>query len=160
MRQRRVNVQNLGVGLAYTLIGGAFAWASAYYPAGTPADMGPGFFPFWLGVILTGLGALIVLRAVAGALAEKRDPEAEVLVTSPWDWRSMFWVVGALVGFGLSLKTLGLFAAVTVLVVLASMASPEFRLRTALAGGVGLAGFNALVFAYGLSLPLAVWPQL
>ena len=159
MKFRRELVQNLGVGFAYATTGCAFAWASTHYAAGTPADMGPGFFPFWLGVILAGLGVLIVVRAAAAAVQCQRDSEGEGGSSSPWDWRSILWIVGALVGFGLSLTTLGLCAAVIVLVVFSSLASPEFCWRTALLGGVGLATFNVVLFAYVLGLPLVVWPQ-
>ena len=58
--------------------------------------MGPGYFPFWLGIVLALLGAVVLL----GALSKK----AEETHVDKFDWRIVFLVVGSVVVYGLVLK--------------------------------------------------------
>ena len=39
-------------GLLFIVAGAAFAWGASTYPIGRAARMGPGYFPFVLGVVL------------------------------------------------------------------------------------------------------------
>ena len=58
------NYQDFYAGLMFLIFGGLAAWLSTSYSMGTGARMGPGYFPFWLGVILAALGALIIVKAL------------------------------------------------------------------------------------------------
>jgi hypothetical protein len=62
-------------GVLFAAIGGTFALIAkgvkigdstliAGYAMGTPARMGPAFFPFWLGLILFVLGVIIAVNGV------------------------------------------------------------------------------------------------
>ena len=46
------NQQDFWAGIMFIVIGVGFALFSESYDMGTPARMGPGYFPFWLGVCL------------------------------------------------------------------------------------------------------------
>jgi len=48
-------------GLMFILVGFGFSWVARGYSMGTAAKMGPGYFPFWLGVVLALLGALVLI---------------------------------------------------------------------------------------------------
>ena len=46
------NKQNFWSGVMFIVIGLAFAWKSTEYSMGTAARMGPGYFPYWLGILM------------------------------------------------------------------------------------------------------------
>ncbi len=125
----------------------------AGYTMGTPARMGPGFFPFWLGVILVVLGAAISVTALgARAGAEGR--------LERFHWKPLFFVLASICLFGVLLKSLGMLAAGMVLIVGAGLGAHEFSLRKSLLLGVFLVVFCALVFVIGLKLPIPLCPDL
>ena len=74
------------------------------YSMGTPARMGPGFFPFYLGVLLTVLGAWIT---ATGLKVHANDPGK----VEKFHWKPIFWVLASIVVFGLVLKTVGMLLA-------------------------------------------------
>jgi len=121
------------------------------YSMGVPARMGPAFFPFWLGVILFALGVLI---AIVG-LRHKGPAESFPV----FHWKPNFYVLGAVVLFGIILKAVGMLIAGVVLVVIACIGSPDFRLKRSLVLGVVLSIFCALVFVFGLKLPIPLCPD-
>src|SRR6187402_1522077 len=118
----------------------------AGYAMGTPARMGPAFFPFWLGLILTLFGAII---AVNGYRA-KGGPDSAF---PHFHWRAIAYVLGAVVLFGMILKPVGMLIAGIILVFIASYGNPEkVSMRATAFLAVGLVTFCALVFVWGLKL--------
>ena len=127
----------------------------AGYAMGTPARMGPAFFPFWLGMILLGLGLII---AIAGF--RDKDP-GEDAAFPKYHWGPILFVLGAVVMFGLILKAVGMLIAGVLLVLVAGLGDPEgFRWKSSLILGVGLSIFCALVFVAGLKLPIPLCPDI
>jgi hypothetical protein len=123
------------------------------YTMGTPARMGPGFFPFWLGVILVVLGVVISASAVATPAGDEGRLER-------FHWKPLFWVLGAIVLFGVLLKPAGMLLSGMVLIVGAGLGAHEFSLKRSLLLGVFLVVFSALVFVIGLKLPIPLCPEL
>ena len=146
------NRRDFVVGLGYFFAGATFALAARGYERGTADQMGPGYFPFWLGIVLAVLGAVVTLRAL-GRTAPRTTLAA-------WDWRALAWITGSVVLFALALQPLGLALSLAGLVVLASLASREFTWKGTLANAVFLVALNLGVFVFGLDLPLPVWPAL
>ena len=122
------------------------------YSMGTPARMGPGFFPFYLGVILTLLGAVI---AMGGFKVHPNDPGK----VEKFHWKPIFWVLASIVVFGLVLKIVGMLIAGLFLVIGAYFGSHDFRLKPVLILGIALVIFCALVFVWGLKLPIPLCPD-
>ena len=122
------------------------------YSMGTPARMGPGFFPFYLGVILTLLGVFITFT---GLRVHEGDP-GEV---ERFHWKPILWVLASIVVFGLLLKSIGMLLAGIVLVVGASLGSQDFRLKPVVILAIVLVIFCALVFVWGLKLPIPLCPD-
>jgi hypothetical protein len=123
------------------------------YTMGTPARMGPAFFPFWLGVLLFLLGVAISVVAI-------RTDGGEEAKLEKWHWGPLLWVIGAIVLFGVVLKIVGMLIAGTVLVIVASMGSHDFKFRPVLILAVSLSIFCALVFVAGLKLPIPLCPDI
>lgn len=124
----------------------------AGYSMGTPARMGPGFFPFYLGMMLILLGIII---AASGFKVHDRDAGR----VDPFHWKPIFYVLGSVILFGVLLKTIGMLLAGLMLVVGASMASQEFQWKRVLLLATGLLVFCSLVFVGGLKLPIPLCPD-
>lgn len=123
------------------------------YAMGTPARMGPAFFPFWLGVILALLGLAIAI----GGYRTKGGPEADF---PKFHWTPILYVLGSVVLFGLILKPVGMLIAGVILVFIASYGNPEKVSAKATAIlALALVTFCALVFVGGLKLPIPLCPN-
>ena len=146
------------IGLLFTVIAKGIRFGDtvllAGYAMGTPARMGPAFFPFWLGLILMSLGIVI---AVLG-LREKGGPGSEF---PTYHWRPILFILGSVVMFGLILKAVGMLIAGFLVVLVSSMGNPEkFHTRDVILLGIGLVIFCAMVFVWGLKLPIPLCPDI
>lgn len=144
------NPKDFWSGIMFLAIGLGFAIvAYIEYPMGKGARMGPGYFPFWVGALLTVLGAVITansLRTTGEALGK-------------FAWKGAFWVTVGIVLFGLLLRPLGLVGASVALVFLGSIPSGEFKFKEVVLLWVILVVLCASVFIYGLKLPIPLWPS-
>ena len=126
----------------------------AGYAMGTPARMGPAFFPFWLGLILLILGGVIAFigyRAKGGEGSE----------FPKFHWGPILFVLGAVCIFGLIMKPAGMLIAGIVLIVVASMGNPEgVRWKSTIVLAVCLVVMCAMVFVWGLKLPIPLCPDI
>lgn len=147
---RLKNRQNFWSGIMFVVIGAGFALGATSYSMGTAARMGPGYFPFWLGVILALLGAIVTISA----LSEK----AEETELEHFDWKIAIVIVGSVALSGVLLNYLGVYITVFLLVVLSSFASHEFSWKVAILTGLFLVLFVWLAFVKGLGLIFPLWP--
>jgi hypothetical protein len=118
---------------------------------GTAANMGPGYFPFWLGIMLAILGAIIGVSGLS--------PKAEETKVAKFDFRILLLVLGSVFLFGVLLRPLGIYLSVIVLVMVSSYASHEFSWKVAIINSVCLAIFAFAVFVKGLGLIFPLWPS-
>ncbi len=137
-------------GLMFILVGFGFSWVARGYSMGTAAKMGPGYFPFWLGVVLALLGVLVLI----GSMSSKGEEDK----MAHWDIKILLWILGSVVLFGLLLKPLGMVLSVIVLVLVSSMASHEFSWKGAILNAVILVLISVGAFVYGINLQMPVWP--
>lgn len=131
-----------GVGL------GAAVWAGLHYEIGTLRRMGPGFFPVALGVGLAGLGLVIALPALA------RKGEGARIEFAP-----VFWVIAAILLFGLSLRWLGLVGVTFGMALVATLPAVRHGWRWRVALALGITALTVLVFHVGLRMTLPLWPR-
>jgi hypothetical protein len=143
-----------GLGLAFALIARGIPGVEFMqgYTMGTPARMGPGFFPFWLGTILFTLGAVIAITGFRKAHGEG--------ALERFHWKELFFVLASIALFGILLKPIGMLAAGMLLIVGASLGSHSFNLRAAILIALFLVIFCALVFVAGLKLPIPLCPDI
>jgi hypothetical protein len=130
-------------GALFLAIGaGGFGVALAY-PFGTIDQMGPGFFPRVLGVILAAFGVVTMFRGLrAGARVE-----------GGWGWFPLAVLTVAIVAYGWLMERVGLVPSVAVLVVASAYAGPEFRWREAVVAAGVLCLMSVAIFVWGLGLP-------
>jgi hypothetical protein len=115
---------------------------------GSAGQMGPGYFPMLLGIVLGLIGAILIGRAVLAGDA----PVDRIAI------RPVLTLVIAVVVFGLTIERLGLVLALILAVAIAGFASRESRPLevAALAGGLALLSLG--IFHGVLRLPLPLWP--
>ncbi len=83
------NRQDFWSGMMFIVLGLGFSWQASSYQMGTAARMGPGYFPFWLGLVLALLGAIVLIGSLS-----KKATETHV---DRFDWRIVFLVIGSVV---------------------------------------------------------------
>jgi hypothetical protein len=142
--------QDFWSGVMFIAVGTLFSGVGATYSMGTAAKMGPGYFPFWLGTLLSILGAIVALKALS--------PNKKVDKIAAFDWRSILLVLGGVCVFGLLLRPAGLVVAITGLVFISSLASHEFGWKGTMVNLLILLALCLSVFVYGLKLQFPVWP--
>jgi len=130
----------------------ALAAAAAFFllplPFGTAARPGAAFLPMLVALLLGALGALVLVKAVAGP--PDRVESGRV--------RPLLAVLGAIAAFALLLERAGLPAAVVGAVVAAALAQPRLLDWRTAAFALGLAAFSTAAFLYGLKLPFKLAP--
>lgn len=139
-------------GLLFVAIGAGFSYVATTYSMGTSAKMGPGFFPFWLGLLLSVLGAIITMTAMS--------QKSHVDTLEKWHWPSIIWVLGSVVFFGLVLAHLGLMLSILALVFISAMASHEFHWKGTIVNAIILNVIAYIAFIWGLKLQFQVWPTI
>ena len=134
-------------GLLFMALGGGAFLVALAYPFGTIDEMGPGFFPRVLGLILVGFGLVTMARGL-------RSGER---VAGPWGWNSLLLVTASLVAFGWLMEHFGLVPALAVLVVVSARAGREFRwTEVAVLTGI-LCLLAVAIFIWGLDLPYSLF---
>lgn len=151
MKFRIRNQQDFAAGVIYIVGGAGFALGALNYKLGEPARMGPGWFPFAVGVLLAIVGLITTLNAVRPHALEEKVKRPE--------FSSLAWVLGGVVLFGLLLPHLGLVISMFVLVMVSSRASHEFKWVSAFLNSVFLVAFCIGVFIYGIHLQMPLWPD-
>jgi hypothetical protein len=144
------NQKDFASGLLFIAIGLAFAYIATSYQMGTPAKMGAGYFPYYLGLLMAGLGLFVSITAM-GKKAEENK-------LAKWDWKSVIWVTGSVILFAVTLPYMGLIVSLIVLIFVAAMASHEFHWKGTVVSAVILNVIAYVAFVWGLKLQFPVWP--
>ena len=140
------NQRDFGAGIMYMVIGLFFTIVATNYPMGTAAKMGPGYFPFYLGILMFLLGLIVAVKSVGAKAAIESIPKVMAQIT------------GAVVLYGLLLPRLGFLVAVVVLVFVSASASKEFTWKGTAINAAFLVTFTYSVFVVGLKLQFPLLP--
>ncbi len=140
--------QDFGAACVFFLVGGAGLYFGRDLAFGSPARMGPGFFPLILSWLILGVGALTGLRALA----------IEGPAVEPPQLRPLLMVCATILAFGLIVERAGLALAAIAVTFLAALARPGVRWRETALLALGLSVFCVLVFVYALSQPMSAFP--
>jgi Tripartite tricarboxylate transporter TctB family len=150
-RKMITNQKDFVAGLLYITLGAAVAIMSWGYEIGTPYNMGPGFFPFGVGIALALVGACVFATSIL--------PDAEHAKIGSWPLKRLVIVLLSVVLFGILLEPLGMLIAVPVLLGVSFYAHPEFSWRELLFLIVFLVPFTWAVFVLLLGLQFPLWPS-
>ena len=83
------NQRDFGAGIMFIVVGIFFAVIASQYRMGTAAKMGPGYFPFWLGVLMAVIGLIILYSSLSKKSIEEKMPK--------WDFKIILWITGSVV---------------------------------------------------------------
>ncbi len=144
------NQRDFGAGIMYMVIGLFFAIVATQYQMGTAAKMGPGYFPFYLGILMTLLGLLVLVKSFSATAVIESIPK--------FNWRIIIQITGSVVLYGLLLPRLGFLIAVVALVLVSASASKEFTWKGSLINAAFLVAFTYSVFVMGLKLQFPLLP--
>jgi hypothetical protein len=144
------NHRDFWSGIMFLALGVLFTIFSQAYQLGTPARMGPGFFPTMLGVLMALLGLVIAWRATAPSSGSARLEGV--------GWRELFLILLSVAVFSATLPYLGMVVAVTLLIAISAIASHEFSWKETAISIVVLLVMSDLVFVRGLELQFPVFP--
>ncbi|HET8747368.1 MAG TPA: tripartite tricarboxylate transporter TctB family protein [Ramlibacter sp.] len=151
MKLRIRNQKDVAAGAIYIAFGAAFSLGALNYNMGDAARMGPGWFPFWIGVLMVVIGAATAAAGMGRRATEDPLKKPEL--------RTLAWIIGSVVLFGLLLQPLGLVLSLAVLVIVSSLASHEFGWKGTLANAVILILFSVGAFIRGINLQIPLWPH-
>ena len=146
-------------GLMFMGIGVAFAWGATTYSIGSGARMGPGYFPLYLGVLMTILGIAITFKSlVVEAFGGDK--------IGKWAWKPLFFVILANLLFGvllaglpsLGVPAMGLIVAIYALTFISSVAESGWKVENTFILATVLAVGSYIAFVIALKLQFQVWP--
>jgi putative tricarboxylic transport membrane protein len=132
-------------GAVFIAFGLAFAFGALDYAVGTPLNMGPGYMPLALGLVLAALGVLVIIE---GLIVVSDEPLGGV------PWRALVLVTAALIFFGVTVRGLGVAGALLGTSFLGSLAREATSPLEALAIAVGLTVASIVIFVIALQLRL------
>jgi hypothetical protein len=140
--------KNLLAGLFTLAFGALVVWQSTAFTIGTPARMGPGFFPTALGALLILVGAGILLQAL------RSDEVLERIRLRP-----LLVIPGAVAIFALLVDRAGLIVSAFVVVLVAGFAerSPNKPALVGLALVLTAASYVVFVAILGMRVRLLPW---
>jgi hypothetical protein len=144
---KRIGLEELVGALVYIAAGGYVMFESSHYRMGTLHQMGPGYFPFLLGALLSLLGVIFIIEQ---ALLAKSRARAE---SEPFDWRPLVMIALAVVLFAFLFERAGLVPSIFVLIGVGSLAQRKFSLVQALFVAFGLSLGSYLLFVRFLAIP-------
>lgn len=131
-------------------VGLIFSIWSTFYKIGVASNMGPGYFPLLISVVLMVLGLANIFKSIT--TNEQRVP---INLAS----RPLFFILLANILFGLLLPVAGLVVSIFVLVVVASFAMHGTKLKEILIIGLVLSILSCSVFIWALSMPIPILPR-
>jgi hypothetical protein len=141
-------------GALLILTGLAVVYRGVAYNIGTMAEMGPGFFPAMLGVLLTLIGAAVALTAKATAPGTKTKG-------SRLDFRGPGCITVGITAFIALGKYGGLIPATFAVVFISALGDRTNTITRALLLSVGMVALCLVVFWWGLHIqfPLFAWGE-
>jgi putative tricarboxylic transport membrane protein len=143
------NPQDFLGGLALVQIA-VLAWrASQELPGQQGFAFGPGTAPRLFIFLLGAISLAVLLHGLFAG-----GPHLE-----RWRIRGPLFVTLGVLVFAVGIRRFGLVPTTFLLVMVSSLASPEFRWKEAAIWGAVLATFCAILFPYVLNLPMQLWPR-
>jgi hypothetical protein len=138
--------QDFAAGLFLVAVAGFAIWQASDLPLGTLRAMGPGMLPRAVALMVAAGGVMLIILSFV-----QRGPALERV-----HWRGPFFILGGIILFALTIRTLGLLLAGPIAMFFGSMASDEFRWKESIVFALALTGLCIVLFKFILGLPIPV----
>jgi putative tricarboxylic transport membrane protein len=115
---------------------------------GTVLQMGSGYFPLGLALILLGMGLVLIVKGVLSG-----GPGVDTIYLRP-----LFFVLLSFALFGVLVERAGLICAILAQVVVAHFGSRETRLLESIVLAAVLAAVSSVLFVWILKIPVSLLP--
>ena len=149
VRVRIRNPQDFWCGVFFVALGVAAMYLARDYKMGSALEMGPGYFPIWLGGIMICFGVAIAALAFA---REGSDSEASNLRV--WAWRPWLVLPASLAAYALLMDAdAGFVPSLFVLIIGCALAHKDVNWRETLLLGIFVTAAAVAIFSYGIGLP-------
>ena len=139
----RKNPKDLLAGLMFLAFGVFFFVYGQQYQIGTARRMGPGYFPYYLSIILMVIGALVMLNGVL----KQGTPLGR------FAWKELAVITAGILLFAFLVRPGGIVPAVMVFVFFVAFAYPPVNVAKSIVLACIVAMFCWFVFSFGLGLP-------
>ena len=136
-------------GLMFLVIGLAAGLIARTYPLGSASNMGPGYFPILMSIVLCVIGAMSMVRSLASS-----DDHG----LAAWPIGPAVSIAFGVVAFGLTVERFGLIISSVLLLACVGFSQARKRPFEYLALVVALLIFASLLFVELLSLPIKIGP--
>jgi len=145
---RFLTSKDILLGLVYIAFGAFYGiYTVLDLPIGSPLNMGPGFFPLSLSILLIVIGIAVLVPNIS---RYRERPFGEV------NWRAVIAILASVLVFTVLARGAGMVIASAATVLVASLASRFATVRGLAITTVILSAFCTLVFIYGLKLPIGL----
>ncbi|WP_117192063.1 tripartite tricarboxylate transporter TctB family protein [Rhizobium terrae] len=144
----RRNVTFAAIFVCFSAVTGIYAYSTL--SIGTAAEMGAGFFPVMLSIVLALLALAIAFTPISPGTPPLRFASV----------KSSVLIMGSPLVFAATIQSLGLVIAVALTIFFSSFASRFANLRQSLLLSTGFTVFCVAVFHFLLNLPIPLWGDL
>lgn len=150
MSNRRIDLHDVLFGGFLILVAAGAMAATRNLTVGTAADMGPGYMPLLISLLVLAFGVFFVGRGLLSG--RERGIEAGQL-------RPILAICASVIAFALLAERGGLVIASIATILIAGLGGREQRLVESVVFAAVLTGCAVLLFVNLLSLPVPVWPR-
>lgn len=153
MSIRKISARGGLSALVMLLLGFFIAYQSKQYEVGSLVNMGPGFLPFYCGLLLMLLGIIYFL--ISFVMGE--DGGSIVFGLNKERLRGWFFILLGIISFMVLGDFFGFLIASFSLILISSFGSTDFNIYSSLALSVAVSLVGAFVFIYLLNLQIPLF---
>ncbi len=149
MKRSISHPQDFWSGVLFIAVAVLFAVSGRNLDAGQLSQIGPGYFPRGVALILGLIGVTLCARALL------RKGQS----LGFWSVRGIVTVLGAVIAFGLSIREMGLICSGLATMFVSFLGTPDARWLEAIAVSVIVVIACTLLFVTGIGLTIPIWPR-
>ncbi|WP_157813749.1 tripartite tricarboxylate transporter TctB family protein [Sinorhizobium meliloti] len=129
-------------GLLLIVIAAIYIWQASFQEIGTASEMGPGYFPMAISILIGLLGIAILANGV----------RRNVPLSGPVAWRGAVSITLAVVAFAAMLRPFGFVPATAFATFLSTLAAPPFRWKFSVLATFVITALCWLIFVVGIRI--------
>jgi hypothetical protein len=149
MLKLRINLQDTLFGIFLILVAGFAMFATRNLSVGTASNMGPGYMPLAVSLIILGFGVFLTGRG----LLSGREQGIEAVQMRP-----ILAILASVAVFALLAERAGLVVASLATIIVAGFGGRQNRIVESIIFACVLTAAAVLLFVRVLALPIPIWP--